>query len=91
MTICVAHSSCCPCTLACGCQTSISELAKAHGIEALVTGDILDVCERFMERAVEGTGVALIRPLWGRPRLELLQAMEDRGLDMVRTALRVSS
>lgn len=47
-----------------------------------MTGDILDVCEKFMEKAVEGSGIQLVRPLWQRPRLELLEAMDAHKLDM---------
>ncbi|KAI8059949.1 uncharacterized protein B0P05DRAFT_558195 [Gilbertella persicaria] len=54
-------------------QTQIKCLAATFGIQALVTGDILPVCSDFMERAVEGTGVALIRPLWQQSQPALLQ------------------
>lgn len=40
-------------------QENIKQLRQDHGIDALVTGDILDVCSGFMSRAVEGTGVEL--------------------------------
>jgi hypothetical protein len=37
-------------------QEAIAGLRREHGVGALVTGDILDVCEAFMDKAVAGTG-----------------------------------
>ena len=37
-------------------QHNIRRLRELHGIDALVTGDILDVCSGFMSRATLGTG-----------------------------------
>mmetsp|Transcript_7242 Transcript_7242/g.19413 ORF Transcript_7242/g.19413 Transcript_7242/m.19413 type:complete len:361 (-) Transcript_7242:274-1356(-) len=41
----------------------------------LATGDILDVCSGFMEKAAAGAGVPLIRPLWGISGKDLLQSL----------------
>ncbi len=37
-------------------RNGIAQLRIQHGIEVLVTGDILDVCDGFLRRATEGTG-----------------------------------
>jgi len=55
-------------------------LASDHGIQALVTGDILDVCNDFMGRASQASGLPLIRPLWGMPRRALLQCLWALGI-----------
>lgn len=49
----------------------------------LVSGDILDVCENFMVRACEGTGVSMVRPLWEKPRGAILNALS--GFDFIIT------
>jgi diphthamide synthase (EF-2-diphthine--ammonia ligase) len=36
-----------------------------------------------MVRATEGTGVELVRPLWGIPRDELMQELTKEGFDIV--------
>jgi uncharacterized protein (TIGR00290 family) len=56
-------------------QDEIRKLKITYGIDGLVTGDIKPVCSDFMERAVEGTGVRLIRPLWGQMEGEILKDM----------------
>lgn len=64
-------------------RRKIKEMGEELGATALITGDILDVCHGFMERASEDTGVALVRPLWGRPRQEILARIEDIGVESI--------
>ncbi|CEP14062.1 hypothetical protein [Parasitella parasitica] len=68
-------------------QTQIKLLSEKYNIDALVTGDILPVCSDFMERAVEGTGVALVRPLWQQDQSELLKEMWDRQFSIIVTCI----
>lgn len=68
-------------------RREIKGLSKQFGIDGLVTGDILPVCSNFMERAVEGTGVSLVRPLWQQPQHELLKEMWDLKFDILVTCI----
>lgn len=68
-------------------QREIKDLRQTYGIELLVTGDILPVCSNFMERAVIGTGVELMRPLWQQPQQELLEDMWKRGFEILVTCV----
>ncbi|KAI8332771.1 hypothetical protein BD560DRAFT_415282 [Blakeslea trispora] len=68
-------------------QNQIRQLAARYGIDALVTGDILPVCSDFMERAVQGTGVSLVRPLWQQSQLSLLNEMWASGFQMLTTCV----
>lgn len=68
-------------------QKQIKSLAEKYSIDALVTGDILPVCSNFMERAVEGTGVDLVRPLWQQDQPGLLREMWDRQFDVMVTCI----
>lgn len=43
----------------------------------------MDVCENFMVRACQGMGVGMVRPLWEKPRGDILDAMV--GYDFVVT------
>jgi diphthamide synthase (EF-2-diphthine--ammonia ligase) len=43
-------------------------------------GDILDVCNDFMGRATQDTGVCLYRPLWQLPRQALLETLWSAGI-----------
>ncbi|CAG8757383.1 20883_t:CDS:2 [Dentiscutata erythropus] len=52
---------------------SYRSLIISCNTDVLATGDILDVCNRFMDRVVEGTDVELVRPLWERERTELIE------------------
>ncbi|RIA91384.1 hypothetical protein C1645_737124 [Glomus cerebriforme] len=51
---------------------SYRSLIVSRNVPYLATGDILDVCNRFMDRVVENTNVKLLRPLWERDRNELM-------------------
>lgn len=66
-----------------GYQAAITKLREEHGITGLVTGDILDVCNGFMQGAVLGTGVALHTPLWGMDRQTLLGLVYHFGMDAI--------
>ncbi|KAJ2963773.1 hypothetical protein NQZ79_g1199 [Umbelopsis isabellina] len=59
-------------------------------ISTLFQGDILDVCHNFMPRAVEGTGVELIRPLWELPRSEILEDIWKHGFEVLISCLNVT-
>lgn len=49
----------------------------------LFTGDILDVCENFMGRAIQGTNVELIRPLWQIERQRLVNELREETFEIV--------
>lgn len=68
-------------------QKQIKFLSEKYNIDALVTGDILPVCSNFMERAVEGTGVALVRPLWQHDQPSLLKEMWERQFNVIITCI----
>lgn len=52
-----------------------------------ILGDILDVCHSFMPRAVETTGVELVRPLWEAPRSEILEDIWTQQFDVLISCL----
>ncbi|CAG8493809.1 1939_t:CDS:2 [Funneliformis caledonium] len=52
---------------------SYRSLITSQKVPYLATGDILDVCNQFMDRVVENTDVKLLRPLWERERNELME------------------
>lgn len=58
-------------------RQQLQQLNREHHITHLVTGDILDVAGGFMEAAVQGTSVQLVRPLWQCPRHDVLTALCD--------------
>ncbi|KAI8877098.1 adenine nucleotide alpha hydrolases-like protein [Backusella circina FSU 941] len=68
-------------------KEAICGLKKEYGIDSLVTGDILPVCSDFMERAVQGTEVALVRPLWQQDQQELLKEMWNSQFDILVTCV----
>eukprot|EP01133_Synstelium_polycarpum_P012203 gene12203-14285_t len=53
----------------------ITELRVNDGIQAIITGDIEDVCSNFMGVAIEQTGVELVRPLFKAPRQTILDGI----------------
>ncbi|ORX46473.1 adenine nucleotide alpha hydrolases-like protein [Hesseltinella vesiculosa] len=57
-------------------RDALAQLKNDYGIDTLVTGDILQVCSDFMERACADI-VALVRPLWQQPREQLLTEILD--------------
>src|SRR5262249_50715716 len=55
--------------------------AQAEGIEGVAFGDLfLTDVRQYRERMMEGTGIAPLFPLWGRPTDQLAQEMIDGGL-----------
>ena len=53
-------------------KANIQRLKDEFGITVLATGDMMDVSQGFMPRAVEGTGVELLTPLWEMDRGKVL-------------------
>ncbi|KAJ3079459.1 hypothetical protein HK102_003770 [Quaeritorhiza haematococci] len=56
---------------------------EPNGIRLLATGDILPIAGQFMDRAVEGTPVSLLRPLWKRDRDELMDCIYKTGITFI--------
>lgn len=55
--------------------------AQAEGIEGVAFGDLfLTDVRQYRERMMEGTGIAPLFPLWGRPTNQLAREMIDGGL-----------
>jgi diphthamide synthase (EF-2-diphthine--ammonia ligase) len=71
-------------------RQQISMLHSKYGVTQLVTGDILDVADGFMRRALEGTRVALVMPLWQQPRQKVLAACFALGIDSIISCINVS-
>jgi diphthamide synthase (EF-2-diphthine--ammonia ligase) len=71
-------------------KQQIGMLNSKYGITQLVTGDILDVADGFMRRAVDGTGVTLVTPLWQQPRQKVLAACFALGVDSIISCINVS-
>ncbi|KAJ2636440.1 hypothetical protein GGF44_003136 [Coemansia sp. RSA 1694] len=70
-------------------RACIRELADEYGITKLVTGDIEDVGEGFMDRAVQTTGVELVRPLWKIPRPQILDMLQTLNIVYIVTLTRL--
>ncbi|KAJ2704972.1 hypothetical protein FB645_002836 [Coemansia sp. IMI 203386] len=70
-------------------RSAISELARDYQVTKLVTGDIEDIGEGFMDRAVTRTGVDLVRPLWKLPRVQILDMLSQLNIDYVVTLTRL--
>ncbi|CAJ0845265.1 15712_t:CDS:2 [Entrophospora sp. SA101] len=56
-------------------------------VDYLATGDILDVCDGFMEKAVKETGVELLRPLWCKDRKEILEKIFELNFEILVTCV----
>ncbi|MBU0620768.1 MAG: adenine nucleotide alpha hydrolase [Gammaproteobacteria bacterium] len=55
--------------------------ARAAGVQCMAFGDLyLEDVRRYREERMQGTGIAPVFPLWGRPTRELLRDMLDGGL-----------
>src|SRR5262245_55846789 len=55
--------------------------AQAEGVEAIAFGDLhLAHVRQYREQMMQGTGIAPIFPLWGRPTAELAREMIAGGL-----------
>lgn len=71
-------------------QTQIKHLHDDYGVSLLVTGDILNVCDGFMSKAVAGTGVDLVCPLWEIERHNLLSLLWQLKMEAVITCVNAS-
>jgi uncharacterized protein (TIGR00290 family) len=57
------------------------ERAKADGVQGVAFGDLyLEDVRRYRERQMEGSGLSLHFPLWGRPTTQLAEEMIANGL-----------
>jgi uncharacterized protein (TIGR00290 family) len=69
-----------------GFEKAISSLNEQYGIDTLVTGDIGEVADHdpnwIVERA-ERCGVKVIRPLWNKNRIQLLNRVLELGFRVV--------
>ncbi|KAJ1720932.1 hypothetical protein LPJ53_004482 [Coemansia erecta] len=66
-------------------RAAIRQLHEDHQVTRLVTGDILDIGEGFMDRAVQHTSVELVRPLWNLPRAQVLDLLAAIGIEYMVT------
>jgi diphthamide synthase (EF-2-diphthine--ammonia ligase) len=62
---------------------AIAALAADFGVSALVTGDLADVCDNFLPRAAAGTGVRVVRPLFGACRRGVLAELLGAGFCVI--------
>lgn len=57
------------------------EAARAAGVTRMIFGDVfLEDVRRYRESRLEGTGIAPVFPLWGRPTGPLAREMIDAGV-----------
>jgi diphthine-ammonia ligase len=69
-------------------RETISELSKEYGIEAVVTGDISYVDSfhgNWIDDVCNGTGVEVIKPLWGLNRSRILEELITNGFKIIFT------
>jgi uncharacterized protein (TIGR00290 family) len=60
--------------------------ARASGIDAIAFGDLfLEDVRRYRERQLDGTGIAPLFPLWGRPTAMLAEEMLAAGVRAIVT------
>lgn len=76
-------------------RAALSVLRVEHGVRALVTGDVAEscvgaACPGFMERACRGSGVSLVRPLWGCQREKLADELLQAGFVAVVSCVNTS-
>jgi diphthine-ammonia ligase len=74
-----------------GYENAISSLKEERGIDVLVTGDISEVAghdSNWMVDRCKRCGVDVLRPLWHRDRLELLNALLSFGFKVVFSCVR---
>ncbi|KAJ1815487.1 hypothetical protein LPJ56_004551, partial [Coemansia sp. RSA 2599] len=70
-------------------RNAVRELARDYRVTKLVTGDIEDVGEGFMDRAISESGVELVRPLWKLPRIQVLDMLSQLEIKYVVTLTRL--
>ncbi len=62
--------------------------ARSQGVTHVVFGDLyLEDVRAYRERSLEGSGIAPLFPLWGRPTDELARTMLAQGIDAVVTCI----
>ncbi|ORX82850.1 adenine nucleotide alpha hydrolases-like protein [Basidiobolus meristosporus CBS 931.73] len=66
-----------------GYRNSILALKEKYGAEILITGDILEVTEGYMDKVAEGTGVSLWKPLMGIDRDALLNELFSNNFKVI--------
>ncbi|GAX80660.1 hypothetical protein CEUSTIGMA_g8095.t1 [Chlamydomonas eustigma] len=71
-------------------RTAIQDLHDQHGIQALLTGDILDVCNDFMGKACQDI-MPLLRPLWEIPRKQLLDLLWENNFKAIISCVNIKS
>jgi diphthine-ammonia ligase len=72
-------------------REAILNLKKEYGIEAVVTGDIgyVDAFHgNWIDDVCEGTGIKVIKPLWGQDRQNTLNELVDRGFNIIFTCVK---
>lgn len=67
-------------------RNKILQLKQKYYIEGLVTGDILDICDNFMNKACQNI-INLIKPLWKENRKHLLNDIWSRDFDIIITCI----
>ncbi|CAG8563285.1 3020_t:CDS:2 [Paraglomus brasilianum] len=67
--------------------SSYREHMKSLDVDYFATGDILDVCDNFLGRAAESTRTELLRPLWHRPREEIMEEIFELGFRVMITCI----
>jgi uncharacterized protein (TIGR00290 family) len=72
-------------------RETISELKKEYGIEGVVTGDIAYVDSfhgNWIGDVCKGTGVEVIKPLWGLNRSQILEELIGNGFKVIFTCVK---
>ena len=65
-------------------MAEVLQRARREGIEAVAFGDLfLEEVRRYRERQMDGSGLQLLFPLWGRPTAALAEEMIEGGLRAV--------
>ena len=64
------------------------EAAACDGVNAMVFGDLfLEDVREYRERALQGTGIKPLFPLWSRPTRDLAEEMIDDGVRAILTCV----
>ncbi|MCW4009412.1 MAG: diphthine--ammonia ligase [Candidatus Bathyarchaeota archaeon] len=71
-------------------REAIIEMANEYGIKGIVTGDIAYVDDfhgNWIDKVCEGTGVEVIKPLWGMEREKILHELLSYGFKVILTSV----
>jgi uncharacterized protein (TIGR00290 family) len=69
-------------------MSAAMDAARAESVERIVFGDLfLEDIRVYRERNLEGSGIAPVFPLWGRPTDQLARDMIDAGIRAVLTCV----